>query len=177
MGRQDVHKGDFCLKNAHEPRGEGLFIPDDDSKESVPVYIQPPKPKVKYAVPWGSFWMERSEIGVTFMEQAESRLLSLTDYRVRDFILGLIGLGNFVHVSHTDVGKALHIARPHVSASIRNLCRLGILNKGPSAGRFNSYEINPAMLYRGNLSEGLKQRRAAITRAKVIRFREPEQRE
>lgn len=111
--------------------------------------------------------MEPSGIGVTFMEQAMARQLTLTDYRVRDFILGLIGLGNYVYVNHTEVGKAIKIGSSHVSESILNLCNLGILLRGPSMGGSNSYLFNAAMLYRGALSEGIKQRRAAISEFSV----------
>ena len=104
--------------------------------------------------------------------QAKSHQMTLTDYRVRDFLMGTIGLGNYVFVNQAEVARELSVHRITVVESIKRLCDMQILIKGPKSGRSNTYMVNPAFCFSGGLGNGVKQRKEAIQegKAKVLPF-------
>ena len=87
-------------------------------------------------------------------EQAKSGNLTLTDYRVRDYMFCKCDIENYVHFNQSEAARTLHIAQPHISMSIKHLVELGIILEGPKAGKFNTYRINPAVAFSGSLSNG-----------------------
>jgi hypothetical protein len=95
-----------------------------------------------------------------------------TDFRVRDYLLSEVGIGNYVHISQTEAAKYLQIAQSHISASINKLIQLGIVIAGPSKGKFKTYQINPALAFAGSLEHGIQKRKEAIKqgKAKIIQF-------
>lgn len=130
--------------------------------DAIPVYLTKPK-KRDYNARWMVMWQEEAEgTGLSIMEQAANKELNVTDFRVRDYIMCKAGIGNFVHVSQTEASRWLGIAQPHISASIKKLIKLGIILAGPSAGKFKTYQVNPAFVYVGSLGDGVKKRKDAI---------------
>jgi DNA-binding MarR family transcriptional regulator len=78
-------------------------------------------------------------------EQAVDRRFTATDFRVRDYLLCNVSIGNYIHISQTEAAKYLKIARPNISASIKKLISLGVILQGPDTGKFKTYQINPAL--------------------------------
>ena len=156
------------------PKGLGTIWPEDDKQAPVTAYFTPPRQK-NYPVKWLLLWQDESEIGVSMVEQAKSTAMTLADYRVRDFLMGTIGLGNFVFVNQTEVARELNVHRITVVESIKRLCEMQILIKGPKSGRSNTYMVNPAFCFAGGLGNGVKERKQAINKAKVIPFQQREQ--
>lgn len=157
------------------PQGLGTIWPEDQSQAPVTAYFTPPKKK-NYPVKWLLLWQDESGIGVSMVEQAKSTAMTLTDYRVRDFLMGTIGLGNFVFVNQTEVARELSVHRVTVVESIKRLCDMGILVKGPKSGRSNTYMVNPAFCFNGGIGNGIRERKETI-KGKVLQFqrKEPEQ--
>lgn len=153
------------------PKGLATIWPDDEEQAPVTAYFTPPKTK-NYPVKWLLLWQDESDIGVSMVEQAKSNEMTLTDYRVRDFLMGTIGLGNFVFVNQAEVARELDVRKATVCDSIRRLCDMQILIKGPKSGRSNTYMVNPAFCFSGGLGNGVKQRKDAIKegKAKVLQF-------
>ncbi len=139
---------------------------EDGASVSIPVYLSRPKKK-DYNMRWLLLWQEHGGgTGLSMIEQAADKRLTLTDYRVRDYMLCKVGIGNFVHMSQREASEYLGIAQPNISASIKKLVAMGIVLEGPSKGRFRTYQINPALAFAGNLGKGLEARKEAM--GKVI---------
>lgn len=111
------------------------------------------------------------------VEQAKSTTMTLIDYRVRDFLMGTIGLGNFVFVNQAEVARELQVRKASVCESIKRLCEMQVLLKGPKSGRSNTYMVNPAFCFAGGLGNGIKERKETIKqgKAKVIPFHKDNQ--
>lgn len=148
--------------------GLATVWPEDRSQEPITAYFTPP-PKKKYNAKWLLLWQD--ETGASIVEQAMmEKPLTQTEYRVRDWIIGTIGIGNYVLVNHAECGRALRVARPHVSAAIKRLIDLQILLPGPKSGRSNTYMVNPAFCFAGGLGNGIKARNEAQKQGKIIKF-------
>lgn len=152
-------------------RGRATVWPEDSEQAPQTVYFQPPKSR-KYDSRWLLLWQEPSEIGASIMEQAENDQLTQTEYRVRDWLLGTIGIGNFVYVNQSEMARRLKIERATASRAIKRLIELGILIKGPKSGRSCTYMVSPAFCFSGGLGAGIKARREAIKegKAKILPF-------
>jgi len=150
-------------------RGEATVWPDDAAQQPQTVYFVPPKNK-KYSVRWLLLWQEPSDIGVSMMEQATmEKPLTQTEYRVRDYLMGTLGIGNCVYVNQAEVARALRVERAKVCHAIRRLVDLGILLKGPKSGRSNTYTVSPAFCFAGALGSGIKKRKEQIQETKSAR--------
>lgn len=151
-----------------------IWATDADTGETtvLPVYLQKPKNK-KFQENWLVLWQDDAEdTGMSILEQAADKRLTVTDFRVRDYLLCKAGMFNDVHISHSEASKYLGIARPNISASIKRLIEFGIVIQGQSKGRFKTYRMNPAMVYKGKIEIGAQERKDAIkdAKAKVLQF-------
>ena len=148
---------------------EGLATawPEDEKQAPQNVYFVPPKAKNYGKIRWLLLWQDESEIGASIVEQAKSTNMTLTDYRVRDFLMGTIGIGNYVFVNQSEVARELSVHKVTVCESIKRLCNMGILVKGPKSGRSNTYMVNPAFCFSGGLSNGIQKRKKAIENGKT----------
>lgn len=152
-------------------KGRATAWPEEDGQAPQTVYFTPPKAK-NYNIRWLLLWQDESEIGASIVEQAKSKDMTLTDYRVRDFLMGTIGIGNYVFVNQSEVARKLSVHKVTVCESIKRLCEMGILVKGPKSGRSNTYMVSPAFCFAGGLGNGIKARKEAIKnhKAKVLPF-------
>ena len=160
------------------PKGLGTIWPEDETQTPVTAYFTPPRKK-NYPVRWLLLWQDESEIGVSMVEQAKSCTMTLTDYRVRDFLMGTIGLGNYVFVNQSEVARELRVHRITVVESIKRLCNMQILIRGPKSGRSNTYMVNPAFCFSGGLGNGVKVRKDTIKQSKsrVLPFTQEKKKE
>lgn len=152
-------------------KGFASVWPEDETQEPIQAYFVPPK-KRNYSAKWLLMWQD--ETGMSMQEQAEmEQPLTQTEYRVRDWLIGEIGIGNYVFVNQSEVGRRLNIDRAHVSRAIKRLIGLGILLIGPKSGKSNTYMVNPAFCFSGSLNKGIKARNNAIkcNGSKVMQFR------
>ena len=100
-------------------------------------------------------------------EQAKmDKPLTQTEYRVRDLIMSIIGIGNMVHINQSDVGRQLRLHRNEVSKAVKRLVDLGILVKGPTSGRSKTYMVTPAFCFAGGLGRGIQARKETIQETK-----------
>ena len=153
-------------------KGKASVWPEEDGQTPQTVYFQPPKNK-KYPARWLLLWQDGSDIGVSMTEQAEmERPLTQTEYRVRDWLMGTIGIGNYVHVNQAEMARRLRIDKKNASMAIKRLIELGILIQGPKSGRSNTYMVSPAFCFSGGIENGIKSRKETIKqyKAKVIKF-------
>ena len=143
--------------------------------EELPVYLKVPK-KRKWTANWVVLWTDEEfeAGGVTMREQIREMKMTATDFRVRDFMIIKCGVGNFVHVNQSQAARFLKIAQPHISKSIKKLVEMNIILEGPKAGKFKTYQVNPAFLFYGSLRDGMEARadvkRQVERGEKVIKF-------
>lgn len=152
-------------------KGLASVLPYDENQPTVQAYFNPPKKKL-YNAKWLILWQD--ETGMSMQEQAQMiNPLTQTEYRVRDWLIGEIGIGNYVFVNQAEVGRKLRIARSHVSSAIKRLLELEILLKGPKSGKSNTYMVNPAFCFSGNLKNGINARNESINnnRGKILQFK------
>lgn len=151
--------------------GKATVLPEDPRQTSRDVYFLLNRKK-KYPVQWLTLWQDTSEIGVSIMEQAENDILTKTEYRVRDWLLGTIGIGNFCYVNQSEMARRLNIERATASRAIKRLIELNILIPGPKSGKSNTYQISPAFCFFGKIGDGIKSRKEIIegAKAKIIDF-------
>lgn len=160
------------MPNITYPNGLATVWPEDSEQAPIHAYFTPPSKK-RYNTKWLLLWQGDTGIDMSLQEQAKMQdPLTQTEYRVRDWLIGEIGIGNYVFVNQAECGRQLRIARTHVSAAIKRLISLGILLKGPKSGRSNTYMVNPAFCFSGALNNGIKQRNEAIkqARGRIIKF-------
>lgn len=153
-------------------KGLASVWPEEEAQSPQTVYFQPPKNR-NYNARWLLLWQDGSDIGVSMTEQAEmEKPLTQTEYRVRDWLMGTIGIGNFVYVNQAEMARKLRVHRISVVNAIKRLLELEILVQGPKSGRSNTYMVNPAFCFAGALGQGIKQRRDAIQKgkAKIVQF-------
>ena len=153
-------------------KGRASVWPEEDGQAPQIVYFQPPKNK-KHDARWLLLWQDGSDIGVSMTEQAEmERPLTQTEYRVRDWLMGTIGIGNYVHVNQAEMARRLRIDKKNASMAIKRLIELGILIQGPKSGRSNTYMVSPAFCFSGGIENGIKSRKETIKqyKAMVIKF-------
>lgn len=147
------------------PKGLGTIWPEDAEQPPITAYFSPPRTK-KYSVRWILLWQDESHIGVSMAEQAKKGVLTQTDYRVRDYVISVLGVFNYTFVNQTHVARELNVRKASVCESIKRLCEMGILIKGQKSGRSNTYMANPAFCFSGGLGEGVKQRKEVIKQRK-----------
>lgn len=145
--------------------GPATLFPEKKQKP-VPVYVVDGRPKRKYNATWLLLWTD--ETGAGIVEQSEmEKPLTQTEYRVRDWILGTIGIGNMAFINQAEMSRRLRVARPHISKAIKRLIELQILIPGPKSGRSNSYKINENFCFYGNINDGVNARKK---QGKILQF-------
>ena len=151
--------------------GLATAFPEDSGQLPQVVYFQPPKKKI-YHSRWLLLWQDETTIGISIMEQAKSNEMTLSDYRVRDYLLATIGIGNMVMINQREIGRELKLDKSTIFRSIKRLESFGILTRGPKNGKACTFMISPAFCFSGSLKDGIKARKDTIEncKAKVIEF-------
>lgn len=152
------------------PKGLATVWPEDSEQAPIQAYFTPP-PKKRYNAKWLLLWQGETGIDMSLQEQAKMQEpLTQTEYRVRDWLIGEIGIGNYVFVNQAECGRQLRIDRAHVSKAVKRLISLGILLPGPKSGRSNTYMVNPAFCFSGGLGNGIRERNRVINEGKSARI-------
>lgn len=151
--------------------GLAVAFPEDSHQSPQTVYFQPPKKKNYYSR-WLLLWQDETEVGISIMEQAKSNEMSLSDYRIRDYLLATIGIGNMVMVNQREISRELGLDKSTVFRSIKRLENFGIITRGPKNGKACTFMISPAFCFSGSLNNGIKAREETIQdiKAKIINF-------
>ena len=84
------------------------------------------------------FWLEQLAKQAT-MEKP----LSQAEYRVRDWLIGTIGVGKYAFVNQSEMARSLRIPRSEASRVIKQLLARKILFRGPKWGCSHSYMVSP----------------------------------
>lgn len=89
------------------------------------------------------------------MELARSDL-GAQDMRVLFAVLAKLDFENYLLLSIADLAGEIGMQRPNVSASITKLEKLGVLSRGPKAGRSSTFRLNPHFGWKGSATNHQK---------------------
>jgi len=135
--------------------GKGYVVDSNGKTEATT--IRDFRPKRNYEGKWFSIHNNHDNLRLSMKQQAISRALNWTEYRIRDYLLEDIGCtNNFETINQSRMGKDLNIKPSNVSKSLKRLVDLDILQKDLV---LNKYRFNPAFAFAGSLDEGMKAKR------------------
>ncbi len=147
-------------RNSAERLQSGRYVLKSDSDEPVNelVYLHVPKKKDVAADlgGWYIAWQEAS------MKLAADKRLNLTDHRILLVLQSKLDFENWIRLSLMDIGNEIAVAKPNVSVSMKKLLSMNIVLLGPSVQNVRTYRLNPAVGWKGTLTHGAKERRAAL---------------
>ncbi len=128
--------------------GEADLVYKNEAQGVRSVRVINDQPKNNYKTEWATLFLGDESF---LQEQAMmEKPLTQTEYRVRDYVMSLIELGNAAPINLEYVAQALRIKRPNVSKAVKRLVELGILIKGPKNGVNYCYAVSPEIAYRGS---------------------------
>lgn len=102
---------------------------------------------------FGTGWVAMAQNAM--MELARSNL-GAQDMRVLFAVLAKLDFENFLLLTIADLAKEIGMQRPNVSDSIKNLENLGVLIRGPKAGRSSTFRLNPSFGWKGSATNHQK---------------------
>ena len=110
--------------------------------------------------PYGKGWVMNSQDAAVLL--AKDRDIKGETHRVLWFVIGILDFENWVQISATEIGKELNLKQQSVSRAIKVLERKEIILRGPKAGRFYTFMLNPDFGWKGkvkNLEEYREQKK------------------
>ena len=111
---------------------------------------------------FGTGWVAMAQNAM--MELARSDL-GAQDWRVFAAVVARLDFENFLLLTIADLAKEIGMQRSHASDSIAKLERLGVLIRGPKAGRSSTFRLNPSFGWKGsatNHQKALRDRMKAV---------------
>ena len=122
---------------------------------------------------FGNGWVAMAQNAM--MELAKSDL-GAQDMRVLFAVLAKLDFENFLLLTISDLAKEIGMQRSHASDSIAKLEKLGVLVRGPKAGRSSTFRLNPSFGWKGsaaNHQKALKERMKASNISGIVPARDP----
>lgn len=102
---------------------------------------------------FGTGWVAMAQNAM--MELARSDL-GAQDWRVFAAVVAKLDFENFLLLTIADLAKEIGMQRSHASDSIAKLERLGVLIRGPKAGRSSTFRLNPSFGWKGSATNHQK---------------------
>ena len=102
---------------------------------------------------FGKGWVAMSQNAMMELARAD---LGAQDMRVLFAVLAKLDFENYLLLSIADLAKEIDMQRPNVSSSITKLESLGVLTRGPKAGRSSTFRLNPSFGWKGSASNHQK---------------------
>lgn len=118
---------------------------------------------------------EQNCFGKGWMAMAQDALMTLATADIGDqarrvlfMVLARVDFENYILLNQTEIAQKLGMKAPNVSESVKKLVALGVLLKGPKAGRSTTYRLNPNFGWKGKaenhrkaLDEAMRERMKA----------------
>ena len=102
---------------------------------------------------FGKGWVAMSQNAMVELAKAD---LGQQEWRVLAIVLGKLDFENYLLLSQAEIGEELGMKAPHVSAAVKRLESLGVLVRGPKAGRSSTFRLNPSFGWKGSASNHQK---------------------
>jgi DNA-binding transcriptional ArsR family regulator len=120
----------------------------------VPVWVG-----AKARSPYGDRWIAVSQ---DFLEElAARRDVHGETLRVFVFLNARLDFNNLIQVPMIEIAERLGMKPPNVRRAMKKLEELGVVVRGPKAGRSSSYRLNPNAGWKGKVTE-LRKRLHAV---------------
>jgi len=114
---------------------------------------------------FGKGWMAMAQDALKILATAD---LGEQAHRVLYMVLARVDFENYILVNQSEIAHELGMDKAHVSRSVKKLEALGVLLKGPKAGRSTTYRLNPNFGWKGKaqnhrkaLDEAMRERMKA----------------
>ena len=132
------------MKNQKEkivslPKQE-LFVIMDDDKTVSGYQTQ----RTRNAL--GRGWAATVMSGMEWMCQQD---ITGEQWRVWAFLMSRLDFDNWLRIKQKDICETVGLKQANVSRALSRLVELDIIAKGPMAGRYNTYRLNPRIAHRG----------------------------
>lgn len=91
--------------------------------------------------------------------------LGQQDWRVLAAVLARLDFENYILLNQAEIASELGMHRPDVSKALKHLEQLGVLLRGPKAGRSSTFRLDPSFGWKGsatNHQKALKKRMEAV---------------
>lgn len=111
-------------------------------------------------------WVAMSQQAMRALAVAQSDLTG-RQLRVLLMVLGMLDMENFLLLSQAEIAKDLGIRPSHVSEAISRLVEIGILIRGPKAGRSSTFRLNPSFGWKGSAANHREALRARMKEARI----------
>ena len=106
--------------------------------------------------------------GMSLKQMAMSGEMTVTDYRVRDYLFCCLEVGNYLAISQAEIGRALDIKPSNINTSIKKLIKIGVLCVGDKkVGTHRTYTLNPCIGWKGTLQQGATEKRRHLRLVKT----------
>ena len=102
---------------------------------------------------FGKGWVAMSQNAMMELARAD---LGAQDMRVLFAVLAKLDFENYLLLSIADLAKEIDMQRSNVSSSITKLEGLGVLTRGPKAGRSSTFRLNPSFGWKGSATNHQK---------------------
>jgi hypothetical protein len=130
------------------PRRLGMV--DLDSGEllegGVPVWVG-----AKVRSPYGRRWMAMNQDFL--LEFAARKDVHGEVLKVFVYLNGRLDFDNLIQVSQVEIAQALEMDRQNVHRAMKKLEDLGVILRGPKAGRSSSWKLNPNAGWKGKVRD------------------------
>lgn len=94
----------------------------------------------------GVHWVATFQTGMMWLAQQD---ITGEQLKVFLYLIGQLSFDNWLRVKQSEISDHLNISQSHVSRALKKLLDLDVIAKGPMAGRFNTYRLNPRLAHRG----------------------------
>lgn len=95
---------------------------------------------------FGKGWVAVAQHAMTMMAQSD---LGQQEFRVFFAVGSRIDFDNYILLNQAEISKELGMDKADVSRSIKKLETIGVLLRGPKAGRSITYRLNPNFGWKG----------------------------
>ena len=102
---------------------------------------------------FGRGWVAMSQGAMLELAKAD---LGDEARRVLFAVLGQLDFENYILLNQAELGELIGIQRANVSRAIAKLESLGVLIRGPKAGRSSTFRLNPSFGWKGSASNHQK---------------------
>jgi len=82
--------------------------------------------------------------------------LGQQDWRVLMLVLGQLDFENYILLNQAEIARELEMHPPDVNKALKHLQELGVLLRGPKAGRSSTFRLNPSFGWKGSASNHQK---------------------
>ncbi len=81
---------------------------------------------------------------------AADRAVTLDIFRVRDFLLATMAMGNLYAIPMAEIARRLGLDPSNVRRAVNRLVDYGLLMEGAPLGKTRTFEVNPKFAWRGS---------------------------